>query len=155
MKKLILLVAFLLVGCGVNLNKIPEQEKTSIQQIPRVENLTWEKVEVPPKPEITVKKFEDKKLATLDNKGMADLIKLYSGAKNRTEEVNSLVVVLNKTIDERNKLLDLAKSEELRSNALAKDLSAEREARIADQKAADLQLTITRLIALIAIGFAI
>ncbi|AXG66797.1 lipoprotein [Dickeya phage vB_DsoM_JA29] len=155
MKKLILLVAFLLVGCGVNLNKIPEQEKTSIQQIPRVENLTWEKVEVPPKPEITVKVFEGKKLATLDNKGMADLIKLYSGAKNRTEEVNSLVVVLNKTIDERNKLLDLAKSEELRSNALAKDLSAERDARIREQKAADLQLTITRLVALIAIGVAL
>lgn len=155
MKKLILLFAFLLVGCGSDLASIKDNQKTTLQDVPRVESLTWEKVEVPAKPEITVRTLEDKKYATLDNKGMADLIKLYSGAKNRTDEVNQLIVVLNKTIDERNKLLDLAKSEELRSNGLSKDLSAEREARIADQKSANLQLTITRLIALIAVGFAL
>lgn len=155
MKKIFLLVAFLLVGCGSNLERIPDNSKTAIQQIPRVENLTWEKIEAPVKPEITVRKIDDKKYATLDNKGMADLIKLYSGAKNRTEEVNQLIVVLNRTIDERNKLLDLAKAEELRSNGLAKDLAEEREARIREQKASDLQLTITRLIAMVAIGFAL
>ncbi len=154
MKKLILLCAFVLCGCS-GLNNIPDQQKTTMQQIPRVEKLTWEKVEVPAKPEVTVKVFEGKKLATLDNKGMADLIKLYSAAKNRTDETNQLIVVLNKTIDERNKLLELAQAEELRSNGLAKDLTAEREARIREQKAADLQLTITRLIAIVAVGFAL
>lgn len=154
MKILILLCAFVLCGCS-GLGSIPDQQKTTMQQIPRVERLTWEKVEVPAKPEVTVKVFEGKKLATLDNKGMADLIKLYSAAKNRTDETNQLIVVLNKTIDERNKLLELAQAEELRSNGLAKDLTAEREARIREQKAADLQLTITRLIAIVAVGFAL
>lgn len=154
MRKIILLLAFVLVGCS-GLDRIPEQPKTSIQSIPRVESLTWEKAVVPAKPEITVKVVEDRKVAVLDNKGMADLIRLYSSAKERTGEVNSLIDVLNRTIDERNKLLDLAKAEELRSNGLAKDLSAEREARINEQKAADLQITITRVIALIAIGFAL
>lgn len=154
MKKIILLVAFVLVGCS-GLKEIPNQSKASIQQIPRIESLTWEKVVVPAKPEIALKEIGEKKVAVLDNKGMADLIKLYSSAKDRTAEVNSLVDVLNRTIDERNKLLDLAKAEELRSNGLAKDLSAEREARISEQRAADLQLTITRVIALIAVGFAL
>lgn len=154
MRKIILLLAFVLVGCN-SLPEIPDSSKTSIQSIPRVESLTWEKVDVPAKPKITLKEIEEKKVAVLDNKGMADLIKLYSSAKDRTSEVNSLVAVLNRTIDERNKLLDLAKAEELRSNALAKDLSAEREARINEQKAADLQITITRVIALIAVGFAL
>lgn len=154
MRKIILLLAFVLVGCN-SLPEIPDSSKTSIQSIPRVESLTWEKVDVPAKPKITLKEIEDKKVAVLDNKGMADLIKLYSSAKDRTSEVNSLVAVLNRTIDERNKLLDLAKAEELRSNALAKDLSAEREARINEQRAADLQITITRVIALIAVGFAL
>jgi len=154
MKILILLCAFVLCGCS-GLGAIPDQQKTTMQQIPRVERLTWDKVEVPAKPEVTVKVFEGKKLATLDNKGMADLIKLYSAAKNRTDETNQLIVVLNKTIDERNKLLELAQAEELRSNGLAKDLTAEREARIREQKAADLQLTITRLIAIVAVGFAL
>jgi PBP1b-binding outer membrane lipoprotein LpoB len=154
MRKIILLLAFVLVGCS-GLDRIPEQPKTSIQSIPRVESLTWEKVSVPAKPEITVKVVEDKKVAVLDNKGMADLITLYRSSQKRTDEVNTLVDVLNKTIEERNKLLDLAKAEELRSNGLAKDLSAEREARINEQKAADLQITITRVIALIAIGFAL
>jgi len=152
--RIFILVVFLLCGCS-NLSSIQEKETTSIQQIPRVEKLTWDKVTVPDKPAITVKKIDDKKYAVLDNKGMTDLIKLYSNAQNRTAEVNSLVDVLNKTIEERNKLLDLAKAEELRSNGLSKDLSAEREARISDQKSADLQLTITRLIAAIAIGFAL
>lgn len=154
MRKIILLLAFVLVGCS-GLDRIPEQPKTSIQSIPRVESLTWEKVSVPAKPEITVKVVEDKKVAVLDNKGMADLITLYRSSQKRTDEVNTLIDVLNKTIEERNKLLDLAKAEELRSNGLAKDLSAEREARINEQKAADLQITITRVIALIAIGFAL
>lgn len=154
MRKIILLLAFVLVGCN-SLPEIPDSSKTSIQQIPRVESLTWEKVEVPAKPQITVKVVEEKKVAVLDNKGMADLIKLYKGAQTRTEEVNSLIAVLNRTIDERNKLLELAKAEELRSNGLAKDLSAEREARIHEQRAADLQITITRVIALIAVGFAL
>jgi len=154
MRKIILLLAFVLVGCN-SLPEIPDSSKTSIQSIPRVESLTWEKVDVPAKPKITLKEIEEKKVAVLDNKGMADLIKLYSSAKDRTSEVNSLVAVLNRTIDERNKLLDLAKAEELRSNALAKDLSAEREARINEQRAADLQITITRVIALIAVGFAL
>lgn len=154
MRKIILLLAFVLAGCS-GLDRIPEQPKTSIQSIPRVESLTWEKVAVPAKPEITVKVVEDKKVAVLDNKGMADLITLYRSSQKRTDEVNTLVDVLNKTIEERNKLLDLAKAEELRSNGLAKDLSAEREARINEQKAADLQITITRVIALIAIGFAL
>lgn len=154
MRKIILLLAFVLAGCS-GLDRIPEQPKTSIQSIPRVESLTWEKVSVPAKPEITVKVVEDKKVAVLDNKGMADLITLYRSSQKRTDEVNTLVDVLNKTIEERNKLLDLAKAEELRSNGLAKDLSAEREARINEQKAADLQITITRVIALIAIGFAL
>lgn len=154
MRKIILLLAFVLVGCN-SLPEIPDSSKTSIQSIPRVESLTWEKVEVPAKPEVTVKVVGDKKVAVLDNKGMADLITLYRSSKKRTDEVNTLVDVLNKTIEERNKLLDLAKAEELRSNALAKDLSAEREARINEQKAADLQITITRVIALIAVGFAL
>lgn len=149
-----LLLILLLTGCS-SLSSIPEQNKNSIQDIPKVEKLTWERVEVPAKPAIQVQTIEDKRYATLDKQGMTDLIKLYSGAKDRTEEVNSLVQVLNKNIEERNRLLELAKAEELRSNALAKDLSNEREERIREQRSNSLQLTITRIVALVAMGFAL
>lgn len=154
MRLILVLICLALAGCS-SMNEISVPTKATIQQIPVVEKLVWDKAQLPTKPKIEIKVVEEQQVAVLNKQGMQDLIALYSSAKNRTEETNKLVDVLNHTIDERNALLRLAQAEELRSNGLALDLEQERKARIADQKSADLQLTVTRLIAAIAIGFAL
>lgn len=154
MRIITLLLCLLVTGCS-SLSNIEPQRKTTMQDVQQINKVEWEPEAVPAKPQIVLKEIDDKKLATLDNKGMVDLINLYKSAKDRTEERNKLIDVLNLTIDERNKLLRLAQAEEQRANGLSEDLVAERKARIEDQKRADLQLWLTRIAAAIGIGLAL
>lgn len=154
MKIITLLLCLLVTGCS-SLSGIDAAKKTTMQDIQQINKVGWEKEAVPAKPTVTIKVVEDKKVAVLDNKGMVDLINLYQAGKDRTEERNKLLDVLNLTIDERNKLLRLAQAEEVRANGLSDDLAAERKARIEDQKSADFQLWLTRIAAAIGIGLAL
>lgn len=154
MKIITLLLCLLVTGCS-SLSGIDATKKTTMQDIQQINKVEWEKEAVPAKPNVTIKVVEDKKVAVLYNKGMVDLINLYQAGKDRTEERNKLLDVLNLTIDERNKLLRLAQAEEVRANGLSDDLSAERKARIEDQKSADFQLWLTRIAAAIGIGLAL
>lgn len=154
MKIITLLLCLLVCGCS-SLSSIDAQKKTTMQDIQQINRVEWEKESVPAKPSVTQKVVDDKKVAVLDNKGMVDLINLYKAGKERTEERNKLLDVLNLTIDERNKLLRLAQAEEVRANGLSDDLAAERKARIEDQKSADFQLWLTRIAAAIGIGLAL
>lgn len=153
-KIIVLFVSIMLCGCS-SLGGIKVQKKTTMQDIQQINKVEWEHAQVPEKPQLTVKEIEGKKVVTLDKKGMVDLINLYQAGKDRTEERNKLLDVLNLTIDERNKLLRLAQAEEGRANGLSQDLAAEREARIEDQKSADFQLWLTRIAAAIGIGLAL
>lgn len=154
MKIITLFLCLLVCGCS-SLSSIDAQKKTTMQDIQQINRVEWEKEAVPAKPQVVVKVVDDKKVAVLDNKGMVDLINLYKAGKERTEERNKLLDVLNLTIDERNKLLRLAQAEEVRANGLSDDLAAERKARIEDQKSADFQLWLTRIAAAIGIGLAL
>lgn len=154
MKIIALLLCLLVCGCS-NLNGIDAKPKTTMQDIQQVNRVQWTDEEVPAKPTLIIKEVNDQKLVTLDKKGMVELINLYQAGKERTEERNKLLDVLNLTIDERNKLLRLAQAEEQRANGLSQDLAAERAARIEDQKQADLQLWMTRIAAAIGIGLAL
>lgn len=154
MRIITLLLCLLVTGCS-SLSNIEPQRKTTMQDVQQINKVEWSPEAVPAKPQIVLKEIDDKKLATLDNKGMVDLINLYKSAKDRTEERNKLIDVLNLTIDERNKLLRLAQAEEQRANGLSEDLVAERKARIEDQKRADFQLWMTRIAAAIGIGLAL
>lgn len=154
MKIIVLLLSLMLVGCS-SLSGIDAQKKTSMQDIQMINKVQWEHATVPQKPKVVVKQVDDQKVAVLDKKGMVDLIGLYNSAKDRTAETNKLLDVLNLTIDERNKLLRLAQAEEQRANGLSEDLAQERAARIEDQKEADRQLWLTRIVAAIGIGLAL
>ena len=154
MKIIALLLCLLVCGCS-NLKGIDAKSKTTMQDIQQVNRVQWTDEEVPVKPTLIIKEVNDQKLATLDRKGMVELINLYQASKERTEERNKLLDVLNLTIDERNKLLRLAQAEEQRANGLSHDLAAERAARIEDQKQADFQLWMTRIAAAIGIGLAL
>ena len=154
MKIITLLLCLLVVGCS-SLSKIDAQPKTTMQDVQQINKVVWSKEEVPAKPTVHLKTIDERKVAVLDNKGMVDLINLYKAGKERTEERNKLLDVLNLTIDERNKLLRLAQAEEQRANGLSQDLAAERAARIEDQKRADFQLWMTRIAAAIGIGLAL
>lgn len=154
MKIITLLLCLLVTGCS-SLSNIDATKKTTMQDIQQINKVEWEKEAVPAKPAVVLKVVDDKKVAVLDNKGMVDLINLYKAGKERTEERNKLLDVLNLTIDERNKLLRLAQAEEVRANGLSDDLAAERKARIEDQKSADFQLWLTRIAAAIGIGLAL
>ncbi|QZE59317.1 lipoprotein [Erwinia phage pEa_SNUABM_2] len=154
MRIITLLLLFLVSGCS-SLSGISEQHKTTMQDIQQINRVEWTPEKVPAKPTVKIKVIDEQKVAVLDKKGMVDLINLYKAGEDRTEERNKLIDVLNLTIDERNKLLRLAQAEEVRANGLSEDLVAERKARIEDQKAADLQLWITRIAAAIGIGLAL
>lgn len=155
MRIITLLLCLLVCGCTSSLNKIDAQPKTTMQDIQQINKVQWSKEDVPAKPKVVVKEVDNQKVAVLDRKGMVDLINLYQAGKERTDERNKLIDVLNLTIDERNKLLRLAQAEEVRANGLSEDLAAERAARIEDQKSADFQLWLTRFVAAIGIGLAL
>lgn len=154
MKIITLFLCLLATGCS-SLSNIDAAKKTTMQDIQQINKVEWEKESTPAKPSVIQKTVDGKKAAVLDNKGMVDLINLYRAGKERTEERNKLLDVLNLTIDERNKLLRLAQAEEVRANGLSDDLAAERKARIEDQKSADFQLWLTRIAAAIGIGLAL
>lgn len=154
MKIITLLLCLLVTGCS-SLSNIDATKKTTMQDIQQINKVEWEKEPTPAKPKVVLKEVDGKKVAVLDNKGMVDLINLYKAGKERTEERNKLLDVLNLTIDERNKLLRLAQAEEVRANGLSDDLVAERKARIEDQKSANFQLWLTRIAAAIGIGLAL
>lgn len=155
MKQLIIVLCLLLAGCSSDLSNIDAQKKTTMQDVQQINKVQWTAEAVPAKPKIVVKQVDDQKLATLDRKGMVDLINLYQAGKDRTEERNALLETLNLTIDERNKLLRLAQAEEVRANGYSEDLAAERKARIEDQKSANLQLWFTRIAAAVGIGLSL
>ncbi|QYW03039.1 hypothetical protein pEaSNUABM13_00080 [Erwinia phage pEa_SNUABM_13] len=155
MKTIIVLLCLILCGCSSNLSNIDAQKKTTMQDVQQINKVQWESEKVPAKPQIVLKQVDDQKLATLDKKGMVDLINLYKAGKDRTEERNKLLETLNLTIDERNKLLRLAQAEEVRANGYSEDLAAERKARIEDQKSANMQIWFTRIVAAIGIGLAL
>ncbi|QYW03380.1 hypothetical protein pEaSNUABM34_00078 [Erwinia phage pEa_SNUABM_34] len=155
MKTIIVLLCLILCGCSSNLSNIDAQKKTTMQDVQQINKVQWEAEKVPAKPQIVLKQVDDQKLATLDKKGMVDLINLYKAGKDRTEERNKLLETLNLTIDERNKLLRLAQAEEVRANGYSEDLAAERKARIEDQKSANMQIWFTRIVAAIGIGLAL
>ena len=149
---LIAMLCLLVVGCSSDLDQIKDQQKTTIQDIPQVNKLTWEPRTVPAKPAVTIQEVDDERVAVLKRQGMEDLYQLYKSDKETVEERNKLIDVLNATIDERNKLLDLAKSEELRSNGLSQDLATERQNRIKDQEQAARELWLTRIGAGVLLG---
>lgn len=152
MRILMVLLCLLLAGCGSDLSQIKAQPKTTIQGIPEINKLEWEKREVPAKPQVTIQQVDDERVAVLKRQGMEDLYQLYKSDKETVDERNKLIDVLNATIDERNKLLDLAKSEELRSNGLAQDLETERQNRIKDQEQANREIWFTRIGAGVLLG---
>lgn len=149
----IFFLCLFVVGCSQQpIQQLPVHTQTTIQDIPRVNSIKVEARSVPEKPKVSIQTVENQRVAVLDKKGMIDLYNLYSSSKSTVDERNKLVDALNVTIDERNKLLDLAKDEEIRANGLSKDLAAERQNRIDDQKQADRQLWITRISAGLLLG---
>lgn len=152
MRTVIVVLCLFLAGCSSDLSQIKAQPKTTIQDIPVVNRLVWEKREVPAKPEVTLQDVDGERVAVLKRQGMSDLYTLYKSDKETVGERNKLIDVLNATVDERNKLLELAQSEELRSNGLAKDLQTERENRIRDQEQANRELWFTRIGAGVLLG---
>lgn len=152
---LVILLCLFVSGCSSNLDKIKDQQKTTIQDVPQVNKLVWEKRVVPTKPAVTIQEIDSERVAVLKKKSMEDLYVLYKSDKETVDERNKLIDVLNATIDERNKLLDLAKSEELRSNGLSKDLATERDNRIKDQESANREIWFTRIGAGVLLGLSI
>ena len=152
MRILIAVLCLFLAGCSSDLSQLKAQPKTTIQDIPQINKLVWEKREVPAKPEVTLQDVDGQRVAVLKTKGMSDLYALYKSDKETVAERNKLIDVLNATVDERNKLLGVAQAEELRSNGLAQDLQTERENRIRDQEQANRELWFTRIGAGVLLG---
>lgn len=152
MRILIVLLCLFVAGCSSDLSQLKAEPKATIQSIPQVNKLVWEKREVPAKPQVVLQDVDGERVAVLKRQGMEDLYQLYKSDKETVAERNKLIDVLNATIDERNKLLELAQSEELRSNGLSKDLQTERENRIRDQEQANRELWLTRIGAGVLLG---
>ena len=144
---IILMLLLLLGGCAYQpLTHQPQNQIADIKPLPQVDSVLRQ---VPDKPAVTI--IGDG--VQLDRRGMVDLVNLYKGAKDITNERNQLVVGLNRVIDERNQLLRVAKLEEGRANDLSKQLDAEIDGRTQDRFWKDLELNITRAaLVLIAVG---
>ena len=91
-------------------------------QIPEMKQVEIPVLERAIKPRISVIEHDGTKVVTLDKEGMARLIDLYQHDGYATTTANNAVEVARAAITERNRLLALAKAEELEGNRLRAEL---------------------------------
>ena len=113
--------AVLTAGCSVKPSPAPS-ERTAIAQIPEMKQVEIPVLERAIKPRISVIEHDGTKVVTLDKEGMARLIDLYQHDGYATITANNAVDVARAAITERNRLLALAKAEELEGNRLRAEL---------------------------------
>lgn len=146
----VLLGVAALTGCSTVPQPGPEP-RTSITQIPDMKLLQVPKVEPAAKPKLEIREVEGVKVPTLGKEGMAQLIDLYKHDGYATGTANSAMEVANAAINERNRLLALAKAEEAEGNRLRAELHNEKEARKDERMWGNVELNATRALLLISI----
>lgn len=128
-------LAFLaLTGCS-SIERIQPDIRQNLSEISKVHSVVYKPHSIVPKPVVVY----DEQWAKLDEKEFNKLFVLYSTHKTRTADFNQLLSISNKQTVERNNLLQLAQDEERRANALSVALAAERNARIQEQRKADVK----------------
>lgn len=150
MRYIFVLFAFCLTGCASSLQDIEYKPVSVFDTVINLEHVEWE-IPEPKKPDVTY----DNDKVILNREQFAQLIDLYKYADARRQDVDRLILMSNAVIEERNELLKLAKEYEIALNASQYNLSQERSDRKSEEQATSLQLTLLRLLAATAIGFAL
>lgn len=146
----VLLCAVALVGCSVVPDPAPEP-RTSISQIPDMKQVQVPIIERAAKPKLEVREIEGEQVPTLGREGMTQLIDLYKHDGYAVSTANAAVEVARSAVNERNRLLALAKAEEAESNRLRSELHVEKEARKDERMWNGVELNATRALLLISI----
>lgn len=132
-----------LAGCA----SAPQPEpvaRTAIAQIPDMKQVEIPKLEPAIKPKLIITKTQEGTTVTVDEMGMRQLIDLYKHDGYATSTANATVDVARAAINERNRLLALAKAEELEGNRLRAELHATEEARVSERTWGSIELNATR-----------
>lgn len=140
----------LLSGCSTVQQPEPTQ-RTEIAQIPDMKQVEIPKLEPAIKPNLIVTKTVEGTVVTLDQKGMRQLIDLYKHDGYATATSNATVDVARAAINERNRLLALAKAEEVEGNRLRAELHNVKEARESERTWGSIELNATRALLLLSI----
>lgn len=147
---LVLVCAIILPGCSVVPDPAPK-ERTAIAQIPEMKQVEIPVLERAIKPRISVIEHDGAKVVALDKEGMARLIDLYQHDGYATTTANNAVEVARAAITERNRLLALAKAEELEGNRLRTELHDVKESTKDERMWNSVELNATRALLAIAI----
>ena len=142
--------AVLTTGCSVKPSPAPS-ERTAIAQIPEMKQVEIPVLERAIKPRISVIEHDGTKVVTLDKEGMARLIDLYQHDGYATTTANNAVDVARAAITERNRLLALAKAEELEGNRLRAELHDVKDATKDERFWNSVELNVTRALLALAL----
>ena len=96
------------------------------------------------KPSVRVQQVDGKKVVTLDQRGMADLIDLYKIASDQQKVVAQQHQVLSTVVQERNNLRELAVQQEQVANQLRQQLATQANQSAAREQQKDIELYFTR-----------
>lgn len=139
-----------LIGCASAPTPQPEA-RTSIAQIPDMKQVEIPKLEPAIKPKLVITKTQEGTTVTVDEMGMRQLIDLYKHDGYATSTANATVDVARAAINERNRLLALAKAEELEGNRLRAELHEVKEAGDKERTWSSIELNATRALLLLSI----
>lgn len=139
-----------LAGCASAPSQQPEA-RTAIAQIPDMKQVEIPKLEPAIKPKLVVTKTQEGTTVTVDEVGMRQLIDLYKHDGYATSTANATVDVARAAINERNRLLALAKAEELEGNRLRAELHEVKEAGDKERTWSSIELNATRALLLLSI----
>lgn len=139
-----------LAGCATAPAPQPEA-RTAIAQIPDMKQVEIPKLEPAIKPKLVVTKTQEGTTVTIDELGMRQLIDLYKHDGYATSTANATVDVARAAINERNRLLSLAKAEELEGNRLRAELHDVKEAGDKERTWSSIELNATRALLLLSI----
>lgn len=137
----------IILGSMFGCSSTPQPEpaaRTAIAQIPDMKQVEIPKLDPAVKPKLTITKSPEGTTVTVDELGMRQLIDLYKHDGYATSTANATVEVARAAINERNRLLALAKAEELEGNRLRAELHATEEARARERIWNSIELNATR-----------
>lgn len=140
----------LLVGCAApQAVPIATNNMGKISELPQP---TQPIVQPLVKPSVRVQQVDGKKVVTLDQRGMADLIDLYKIASDQQKVVAQQHQVLSTVVQERNNLRELAVQQEQVANQLRQQLATQANQSAAREQQKDIELYFTRALLILSLA---